>query len=255
MAHEFTNHDNAVTVSWREDLSVSFDGLAERICWTRMQTEAGEQLVRIVQRKDLERRAGDGVFFWGVGNAPSRAMPRLLQECSTIDVVFSLMKSRPKRQDVKPLQILSWRQYVDVDGTVKPLPSHVLVTSRAGRRNYHYALICYLEKSLAVADQGPFDPRAYRNVGGGAVGASQVTALLERDGPDGNAEYRIAMRARLTLGSWVKLVDPVEVSEIGRRKIEEEAPDVDSWLKVVKYLRSASRSLSIRLPQPTLFEI
>ena len=50
-------------------------GATERICWTRMQSEAGEGLPKILRRKDLERRAGAGLFFWGVGNAPARAIP------------------------------------------------------------------------------------------------------------------------------------------------------------------------------------
>ncbi|WP_341992294.1 hypothetical protein [Azorhizobium sp. AG788] len=211
----------------------------ERICWTRMQAEAGEQLGRIVHRKELERRSGGGLFFWGVGTAPSRAIPGLVRTAAQIDVVFSVMKSRPKAQDVAPSRILAWRGYTGEDGQPRPIPDNVLVTSRAGSRNCHYALVCRSEVPLEVADQGSFDPSAYRNIGaGGAVGASQVTALLERCGRENSSSYRVAMRARLTDGYWVKLIDPVELIEPARAALEEEMQAEADWLDVVSYVRN-----------------
>lgn len=222
-----------------------------------MQAEAGEQLARIVRRKDLERRAGDGLFFWGVGNAPSRAIPALARAAAAIDVLFSVMKSRPKANDIAPSRVLAWRSYVDFDGIVRPIPAHVLVTSRAGSRDYHYALMCRSDVSLTVADEGPFDPSAFRNFGGGGVvGTSQVTALLERCAPNGFSDYRIAMRAQLTGGFWVKLMNPVEVTEAGRAALDEEPTDEDSWLDLVGYVRANCRAASARnTAEPTLFAI
>ena len=49
----------------------------EYLCWTRMQVEAGQALESIIARKEIERRAGGGLFFWGVGNAPSTAINAL----------------------------------------------------------------------------------------------------------------------------------------------------------------------------------
>ena len=212
-----------------------------------MQTEAGQQLTRIVRRKELERRTGEGIFFWGVGNAPSRAIPELVRTGEVVDVLFSIMKSRPKQKDVSPSKVRVWRRYVDQDGAPRLVPPHVLVISRAGFRDCHYALICSSETPLILADEGPFDPAAYRNVGGtgGAVGASQVTALLERRAPDGPADYRVAMRARMSHGYWVKLVDPVEISEAGRKTIEMEPDNDETWLELVKYVRSDRRSVPV----------
>jgi limonene-1,2-epoxide hydrolase len=230
----------------------------ERVCWTRMHAEAGEGLARIVRRKDLERRAGNGLFFWGVGNAPSRAIPALARAADVIDVLFSVMKSKPKVHDVAPSRVLAWRSYVDVNGVVRPIPPNVLVTSRASSRDHHYALMCRSDSTLDVADEGPFDPSAYRNLGaGGAVGNSQVTALLERCAPDGSAGYRVAMRARLTGGLWVKLVDPVEVAGSIRTALEGVPKDEDAWLELVGYVRSHGRPVSeVRQPaQASLFAI
>jgi hypothetical protein len=214
-----------------------------------MQAEAGEELVRIVRRKDLERRAGDGLFFWGVGNAPSRAIPALARAGDPIDVLFSVMKSKPKARDVAPARVLAWRSYVAGDGVIRPLPRNVLVTSRASGRDHHYALMCRSESALDVSDEGPFDPSAYRNFGaGGVVGSSQVTALLERCAPDGFSDYRIAMRARLTGGLWVKLIDPAEVTGIARTALEGVPADEDAWLELVGSVRSHSR-LAVQVRQ------
>ncbi len=222
-----------------------------------MQAEAGEGLARIVRRKDLERRAGAGLFFWGVGNAPSRAIPALVRASEAIDVLFSVMKSRPKAQDVAPSRVLAWRSYVDEDGGARPLPPNVLVTSRAGSRDCHYALVCRSESPLGVSDEGPFDPSAFRNYGaGGAVGASQVTSLLERCSPDGSSDYRVAMRAQLTAGFWVKLIDPVELVDAARVALDEEQVDERSWLDLVAYIRSRGQPAQAqRTKQPSLFSI
>lgn len=231
--------------------------LSERVCWTRMQAESGEGLARIVWRKELERRTGSGLFFWGVGNAPARIIPALVRSSSDIDVLFSVMKSRPKAHDIAPSRVIAWQSYVDVEGIVRPLPSHVLVTSRAGSRNCHYALVCHSETPLRLATNGiSFDPAAFRNCGaGGAVGSSQVTALLERFGPDGPSDYRIAMRARLTGGFWVKLIDPVEVSASIRAELDGGVDDEETWLDIVEAIRVSEARPAMMRSQPSLFAI
>ena len=238
-------------------MSATVGHVGEHVCWTRMQAESGEGLARILRRKDLERRAGVGLFFWGIGNAPSRAIPALVRTAATVHVLFSVMKSRPKAHDVAPSRVLAWQSYVNADGIVRPLPVHVLVTSRAGSRNCHYALVCHSEAPLDMADEGPFDPAAFRNYGGGgAVGTSQVTALLERRAADERSDYRVAMRARLVEGFWVKLVDPVEVPLSARTALDRGIEDEESWLELVGAIRRAGRRLpSRRPPQPSLFAV
>lgn len=238
-------------------LATTYSLNKDPICWTRMQAEAGEQLARIMRRKELERRSGGGIFFWGVGSAPSRAIPALVRTAAVIDVLFSVMKSKPKEKDVTPAKIVAWRSYVDTDGAVRPIPDHVLVTSRVGSRGYHYALICRSDTPLRVADEGPFDPSAFRNVGaGGVVGASQVTALLERHTKDGASDYRVAMRARLIDGFWVKLVDPIELNDADRDALDEDRMDEDDWLTLVARIRSKVRCPAPRTSsQPALFSI
>src|SRR5712692_56604 len=85
--------------------------LTDVICWTRMQSESGQDIRSIIGRKELERRASDGLFFWGIGNAPSRRTSTLVAESESVDVIFSVMKGRPKLHDVAPTNVLAWGGY------------------------------------------------------------------------------------------------------------------------------------------------
>ena len=236
----------------------------EIVCWSRMQAEAGQQLSSILARKELERLACDGLFFWGVGNAPGSEPTRLARLGVPIQAVFSVMKSRPKMQDANASDLNVWRRFIDEHGDERELPDGVLITSRAApqgaRQRSHYALMCRSDERVALRDMGPFNPKAFRNVGGrGApVGASQVTALLrlfDAGAPD-SAGYRTNLRATLTGGYWVKLSDPVRLG--GQRtkallgRLDEVAKlALGDWLDLVSALRTGPR-LSLQ-QQATLF--
>ncbi len=191
--------------------------LTRVVCWTRMQAESGQDIASIIARKEIERKVGGGMFFWGVGNAPSRSTGRLAINGEEVDVVFSLMKGRPAPRDTAPSGVVAWRTYFDSLGVERPLPRHVLVTSRMetvfGVKSVHYALVCWSVEELRLGDHGAFDPSAYCNLGsqgaaGHSVGSCQVTALVVRthdESPVSN--YRINLRAKLAGGYWVRLAD------------------------------------------------
>lgn len=237
--------------------------LTETVCWSRMQTEAGQELQAIVDRKELERSAGNGVFCWGVGNAPSRSIPQLARAGADVDVVFSIMKSRPKAVDVAPSRLRIWRSFFDHSGREQPLPQATLITSKADAgiraRNVHYALMCRSDQELRLGDFGPFDPSAYRNVSdtGGAVGASQVTALLRRVSGEAPAPaYKINLKAKLGQGYWVRLGDPIALTAARRSMLERVLANLLSvtpreWLQIVSGLRSGPSSATEL--QPRLF--
>jgi hypothetical protein len=42
--------------------------------WTKMGVESGETLPQIIQRKEAERIAGDGNFWWGIGTSLGAAV-------------------------------------------------------------------------------------------------------------------------------------------------------------------------------------
>jgi hypothetical protein len=222
------------------------------VCWSRMQSEGGQQLDEIVLRKEYERKANGGIFCWGVGNAPNRCTPSLARSRTDIDVVFSVMKSRPKLADLSPSLTLIWRRFVDCDGIEQRLPAGSLVTSkgeaRSGAKSSHFALLCKSDHQLELSDYGSFDHTAFRNVGpaGGAVGSSQVTALVRCTGQmQADAQYRINLRATLYGSYWVKLVDPIPMDLAKQRLLAlfgsvKHTASTTHWLELVSQLREDS---------------
>ena len=228
------------------------------LCWTRMQAEAGQNLDAIIQRKELERKTGKGVFFWGIGNAPNRNIGNLAKSNEDVDVVFSKMKSRPKKRDASPSGLLVWQSYLDTDGTEHPLPEHVLVTSKLSvgkqTKSVHYALVCKSRKRLCLKDFGPFDPTAYRNVSKSKrpVGASQVTALVSRKSKEAaDGAYRVNLKAKLTSSFWVRLCQPSVLQlETSLDNLVDEIKSED-WVNLVAKIRGKVKSTMKK--QNTLF--
>ena len=218
----------------------------ELICWSRMQAEAGQTLDVILARKERERAAGQGLFFWGVGNAPAVITHELARKKHPISVVFSVMKSQPRTMDSRPNGTLVWQRYIDAQGEERPIPSHVLVTSRSSSgsrpKKSHYALTCWSENPLRISRGEKFDPSAYRNASGtgASVGASQVTALLRRvyDSYE-DADYEVNLRARLVGSYWVRLVAPLRLTSTKFNALTQEAfEEKASWVDFVASIRS-----------------
>ena len=217
-----------------------------------MQAEAGQSLLSIVQRKECERRNGEGLFFWGVGNAPALAIRQLVQQRTSVQVIFSKMKSRPKPADVNPTQVLAWRRYVDLSGNERPLPDHVLITSKAtvsaaNTLRSYYALMCFADSPLKLTNDGvAFNPSSYRNVSkeSAPVGPSQVTALLEpTENYDHNPRYltntyRVDLQARLVGSYWVRLTDPVKANpeRLSLASLSSNMEELE-WCEFVKAIR------------------
>ncbi len=197
-------------------------------------------LAHIIARKEIERRAGKGVFFWGVGNAPSKAINSVSQYRQSVPLFFSIMKSKPKLQDRSPEKIVAWRKYVDAAGDLRELPAHVLVTSRLTTRACHYALMCRSDLPLALNDYGEFRPRDWRNASGNGreVGSSQVTALLRRVSESSGASYQVAIQAQLTGAFWVKLLDPIELTKSNVMALREVPTGVRAWKEFVAKIRA-----------------
>lgn len=231
------------------------------ICWSRMQAEAGQGLNDIIARKEVERRAGGGLFLWGVGNAPGAGPARLAHAGARPEVIFSVMKGAPKARDVNPGGVVAWRRFVTRDGVERPLPKHSLVTSRASRPSAatprHYALVCRSSQELRLGDHGPFNHLDYRNFGGtGApIGSSQVTAMLRRVANLGDGAYRANIVAALDHDLWVRLSDPVPVRTPELRELDRVTTDMttEAWLEMVAAIReSAPAASSNATYQPAL---
>jgi hypothetical protein len=192
------------------------DVLPNSFCWTRFGTEAGEAIGHILQRKENERAANDGIFIWGIGNAIGPSIRELLRRDAKPEVLFSPMKSAPKRQDVLPPAVAAWTSGETLDGDVYCLPEHSLVTSRfdpALPKETHYALVCFSRGPITPTHPvGKIAFAALRNLlTGRPIGASQVTAVVQAlEGDLGRSQtYDVAIRAELVYPYFVKLRQPL----------------------------------------------
>src|SRR5687768_13573201 len=104
--------------------------IPDSFCWTKYGTEAGEGIGSILERKERERLANDGLFLWGIGNAIGPSLLALLEAAARPQVVFTPMRSRPSSHDVAPTQTALWHRGFGLDGRPFELPAHSQVTSR-----------------------------------------------------------------------------------------------------------------------------
>jgi hypothetical protein len=190
--------------------------LPECFCWTRFGTEAGEPITHILERKEAERAANDGVFVWGIGNAVGPSIRELVRRGPKPEVLFSPIKSPAKTQDVSPPAVVAWIGGETLDGEPFCLPEHSLVTSRydpASPRSGHYALVCFSRAPITPARAGgKIVFNALRNIRTGRpIGASQVTAVVEhrRSSAEESLAYDVAIRAELVYPYFVRLQQPV----------------------------------------------
>jgi hypothetical protein len=191
------------------------DVLPRWFCWTRFGTEAGETIEAILERKEAERQANNGVFFWGIGNSIAPAVTELVRRVGEPEVLFSPIKSRPRQVDSAPACVVRWTLAEALSGGVFELPEYANVTSRwdpARPAARHYALVCSSAGPLEIDDATQISFGALRNLRSGApLGASQVTAVVHRSdtGQGGGNDYPVAFRAALVAPYFVRLRGPV----------------------------------------------
>jgi hypothetical protein len=204
----------------RADTLPTSGPVPEAFCWTRFGPEAGQSSSDIFVRKEHERAANDGLFFWGIGNALGPSIRHLVERVASPSVLFSPIKGPPRPEDVRPASVVAWTRAQALDGTVFPVPPRCLVLSRGDTalpKRVHYALVCYSPTSLL---ERPSDGRLYfealRNLlTGSPVGASQVTAVvkMERSVSEQGRAYDIALSAQLVPPYFVRLLEPVPITD------------------------------------------
>lgn len=223
--------------------------LPPTFCWTKMGTESGEDLSRIILRKEWERRLGEGYFLWGIGQSLGTNAHVAAAGGRPFAAVFSPMPSKPKAIDVTPVDVVLWNSWIDTSGHVQPLPRHSFVTSRAtlpsGRRKEcHYALVCRSTVELGVASTLRVSPRALRNLSTGkALGASQVTAVVAHSPQESDLDarsYPVSFVAELEAPFYVRLANPTLLKrrDIDRAAEMVKAGDIEGWATLVSSLRS-----------------
>ena len=185
------------------------DQLPSSFCWTRFGTEAGEAIDAILARKEVERVANGGLFLWGIGNSVAPGLVELVSREASPALLFSPIRSRPRKIDVSPPHVCLWTGGETLGGDRYQLPDSVRVTSgsREPGAGRHYALVCHSDNPLQLSDLGTVDFSALRNlVSGRPLGVSQVTAVVSNDpGTIGGTQYAVSLQATLVPPYFVRL--------------------------------------------------
>ncbi len=185
--------------------------------WTKIGPEAGETLEAIVARKERERQDCNGVFWWGIGNSLGQNVVAAARaNGGALPVIFTRMRTPPKKIDVAPAQTWRWLAWEDERGDRHEIPPCTLITSRAPTGNRrHYALVCRSETPLNIGDGSRrFDHTRCRTLAGKAPGASRVTALVDGS-VDGQSSglYEICFSATLVEPWFVRLARPTPMHQ------------------------------------------
>lgn len=238
-------------------------------CWTKMGTEAGQPLETILRRKELERRAGGGLFAWGIGNSLGVNTKLAQQEMkrNEVDVLFTPMRSAAKHIDIKPSQVLVWLDCLNENGEPTRLPSHMVVTSRgnlaqAGGKRSHYALICNGHHDITIAaNGGRIDANRARNFASlNPLGASQVTAVVRYQSSGDELpekSYPVTFRAELHGAGFVRLASPVVLDGKLAALYQQLCKSVtaDEWAEGAAHLRQKAEEVRARqIEQKELFD-
>jgi hypothetical protein len=204
----------------------------EFFVWTQMEAEGGEELLRIIQRKESERMAGGGVFWWCVGNSISaEALRKHADKTGTLSVVFSQKPTCAQEKGRNPSEICVWSCYEDN----RTLPPHVLVTSGPSKREY--ALVCQSAESVTIRKQ-PFDDSLVQTYMGNSFHTKRVTQLVRRPigAKQNGGNYDAGFSATLIQPWVVRLARPRVLTPNERGVLLGWKPG-DDWMSLVRRLR------------------
>jgi hypothetical protein len=205
--------------------------------WTRMQGQAGQSLEDTILRKEYERQAGCGTFWWGIGNN-LLGLPEMARGTGGyLPIIFSKMLSKPAARDLNPEDVLLWTAYND-NQRCHAIPTHVVCLSRNTPRPKRYALVCRSTDAIEVGDHGPFDPSQCITLRERKPAAQQVTALL--NGPIEMMQhgvYRRGFRATLVEPWLVTLAQPRSLTNAERTALLDRSL-VEDWPEFTAKLRA-----------------
>jgi hypothetical protein len=106
-------------------------GTSDIFIFTKPRTEAGESFDAIVSRKESERLASNGIFWWGVGNSLGVDLYKAAQLArGNLEVLFIShdRPSPPKPENAHPERVVRWTKWIDSSGIHRDVPSSAKVT-------------------------------------------------------------------------------------------------------------------------------
>lgn len=205
--------------------------------WSRIGPEGGFTLEQIIYWKEMQRSTGNGIFWWGVGNAPAKEKVRAVLQQPRPIVLFSVQK---KQEHGDRRQRILWTTYIDTDGTERELGENVHVTSESIPERPQKAIVAKSQNPIRIESGIGFDLGLVRHYGGKKRIGQSVTSVLEKD-PKGSPTGELYDQ-----GFKCTLINIFELK--GYRKLDERVardldhlvsrrPSVDEFKHVMKQIR------------------
>ena len=119
---------------------------------TKFGPDATESAQQIRDRKELERRSGRGLFWWGIGEkGTAESICHLIEQYRAHQILFTPIRDqKPIKSQGGVKEVFVWNQFRAVPGggeLIARLPENVLITSSIegiGKkiRKRYFALVC-----------------------------------------------------------------------------------------------------------------
>jgi hypothetical protein len=137
--------------------------------WSKIGFDAAETADHIVTRKEAERIAGSGEFWWSSAAPMGISVEvKAKQNGGTLPVFFSKSRSPEKHQNSEIRLWDTWRSLLHPQQHGR-IPDHIIVTSGhdPGKRQTRYALTCHSDLKLSLGAVGFCDLAESRCLKGG----------------------------------------------------------------------------------------
>ena len=205
-----------------------------------------QRIDSIIRRKELERRAKSGEFWWGIGEraAPNR-VSRMWEKARSRNVCFT--KTLKPWQGRNSGTVLVWSHYWD-GNVLRPIPSNTVMTSFEYER--YFALVCGSNSPLVGRrNRGTIFSGQYENLLTGSRRFGQQSTFPVRRVSDDEVgpEYPVEFRARLRSPYCVELEcsRPLTHHEIRLlRAVSEPGRTVDDWRGFAARIRAKDKKLA-----------
>jgi hypothetical protein len=219
--------------------------------WSEIISSIGEEPEHLIVRKEAERVAGSGEFWWCVDAPLGIGVEIQAERRGTLPVLFSKSRSSRTHPSGQIRVWDTWRSLLHPHQYGR-IPSHVIVTSshHPGRRQTRYALICHSSVELTCAPVGFCDLAQCKSLKGrdrvvtlkGARLLIKEKPLLSVRGPASQSVYSIAFEATLAGHSLVVLEKFRVLTESELSGLMEYKAG-DDWRTLTKMLRGVGASV------------
>ena len=218
--------------------------LPPAFCLTKIGRYSGQEAPQILRRKELERQAGDGVFWWGVGESKCPAIAHLRKRMRPPKVLFIWQRQHAKQPKAARLLFETYERGVEKGYSI---PEHVLMARSEVKKGSYFALVCRGARPLTESINVKLNLARYLNLKndgqvGNRPGSNQNTLVLVENPrqPTEIDSYTVIFEAELVEPFCVRLSGARELSMGEADRLDDvtkSGQGLDEWASCVQTLR------------------